>query len=217
MSEKITVKGIGTASTKPDCVILSLALEARDPDYTKAMDKAGANIEQLTDTFVSAGFAKEDLKTTNFDVGTDYENQQDGERYKNVFVGYVVRHDLKLSFDFTPERLAEALSVVSSCTANPEVSVSFTVKDPSDIHEELLRSAAANARRKAEVLCSAAGTKLGKLKEINYNWGELDVYSGTRYDNSYVCMSAGPKARAVGFEPDDIKSQDTVTFVWEMD
>lgn len=211
----ITVKGTGTASAKVDYVEISLSLEAVDKSYEEAMTLASTHIEMLTESLVSAGFKKEDLKTTFFNVSTEYRNVKDKyENYKQIFVGYKVNHHLKLSFDFSTERLSTALSAISSSRVDPRFSIDFTVKNPDEINEEMLRSATENALRKAEVLCMAAGHKLGELQCIDYNWGELDIYSETRYMNEMP----GKKAccSPIDFVPEDINISDSVKFVWEI-
>ena len=101
--------------------------------------------------------------------------------------------------------------------AEPEISIRFTVKDPSAVNEELLRSAAENAKKKAELLCSASGVKLGDLVNIDYNWGELSIYSRTNYEMDMDCMKAcAVDSYSLDIEPDDIDATDTVTFVWEI-
>ena len=86
------------------------------------------------------------------------------------------------------------------------------------INEEMLRSATANAKRKAEILCDASGMELGTLLSIDYNWGELNVYSNTRYDMEEECLAAPMMAKCaeIDMEPDDIDVSDTATFVWEI-
>ena len=59
---------------------------------------------------------------------------------------------------------------------HPELSIVFTVKDPSAVNKELLKSATANAREKAEILCEASGVELGKLLIIDYNWGRTQYH-----------------------------------------
>lgn len=75
------------------------------------MDDAAEHLERLREAFVGVGFAKDDLKTKDFNVGTEYESRQDKNgSYKRVFVGYVVTHGLKLEFDLDT-RLLSKLSV----------------------------------------------------------------------------------------------------------
>ena len=137
--------------------------------------------------------------------------------YKRVFNGYVFSHNLKVEFDFDTKRLAQALSAISKCLAKPELTIRFTVKDPSAINKELLKSATINAKEKAEILCEASNVELGSLLSIDYNWGELNIYSHTDYSLAEYCMAMPmEKMSAIEIEPDDIDVSDTATFVWEI-
>ena len=49
-----------------------------------------------------------------------------------------------------------------------------------------------------------------------YNWGELDVYSRTRFDCCEEAMAPMMAAKAIDIDPDDIDVSDTATFVWEI-
>ena len=115
-------------------------------EYDKANNSAALRIQHLTETLMSLGFDKTDLKTTNFNIDTDYNNEKDRNgNYHRVFNGYNVIQDLKLSFDFDTNRLATALSAISGCISNPELSIRFTIKDATAVNEEMLRSATANS------------------------------------------------------------------------
>ena len=98
-----------------------------------------------------------------------------------------------------------------ACTA-------FTVKNPARVSEELLISATENAKTKAEILCKASGNALGQLLNIDYNWGELNVFSRTSYDveDCIQPLMAMSKCAAPEIEPDDIEVTDTVAFTWEI-
>lgn len=55
------------------------------------------------------------------------------------------------------------------------------------------------------------------VRPIDYNWGELHLYSPTRYEMEADCLmkiSAAPTTMDI--EPDDIDVSDSVTFVWEI-
>lgn len=215
MARPITVKGIGKVSAKPDYVVFSMTLESKHKDYDKAMDMAADHIQQLNETLCGIGFEKDSVKTTNFSVRTDYDRVKDRNgNYQSVFRGYEVTHNLKLAFDFDMGRLSQALSTIAGCLSHPQLSVAFTVKDATAINEEMLRSATANAKKKAEILCEASSVTMGDLIAIDYNWGELDIYSHTRYD---CCEDAMPlMAKSIDIDPDDIDVSDTATFVWEI-
>lgn len=214
----ITVKGVGKASVKPDTVVLSLSLETKDSDYETAMREAADRIKQLNKRFESIGFEMDAVKTTDFNVRTEYENKKNrnGDYYR-VFEGFAVNHRLKVTFDFDTEVLSGALGVVATSVTDPELSIKFTVKDPSAVNEALLKSAAENARQKAEILCAASKVALGELVNIDYNWGELNVYSRTDFDIGMDCMAkCAAEPFGIDIQPDDIDLSDSVTFMWEI-
>ena len=218
MSRTITVKGVGRVSTPPDYIVISMSLEAQDTNYEKAMEQAALQIDYLNKALESVGFKKKSVKTVNFNVRTDYERVKDRNgNYKSVFNGYICNHRLKVEFDFDTRRLAQSLSAISKCLAKPELSIAFTVKDPSAVNKKLLKSATINAREKAEILCEASNVALGDLLAIDYNWGELNVVSRTEYMLDEKCLAMPMGAMAdMYIEPDDIDVSDTATFVWEI-
>ena len=212
----ITVKGIGAVSVKPDLIVLRLSMETAEYEYDAAMKAAAEKIDFLNKALEAAGFEKKSAKTADFRVRADYDRLNDGKgNYTSVFMGYKCRHELKIEFDFDTKRLAKALSEISECIAKPEISIDFTVKDSSAVGGELLKAAAKNAREKAEILCAASGAKLGELLSIDYNWGELHLYSATDYDVEDKCMMLG-EADDMDIEPEEIKARDTATFAWEI-
>lgn len=125
---------------------------------------------------------------------------------------------MKLAFDFDSKQLAKVISAIADCGAQPELSIAFTVKNPARVSEELLINATENARAKAEILCKASGSTLGQLLNIDYNWGELNVYSRTSYEveDCIQPLMAMSKCAAPEIEPDDIDVTDTVAFTWEI-
>lgn len=212
----ITVKGIGAVSVKPDLIVLRLSMETAEYEYDAAMKAAAEKIDFLNKALEAAGFEKKSAKTADFRVRADYDRLNDGKgNYTSVFMGYKCRHELKIEFDFDTKRLAKALSEISKCIAKPEISIDFTVKDSSAVGGELLKAAVKNAREKAEILCAASGAKLGELLSIDYNWGELHLYSATDYDVEGKCMMPGA-ADDMDIEPEEIKARDTATFAWEI-
>lgn len=218
MPRTITVKGMGRVTTAPDYVVISMSLEAHEKNYEATMGLAANKIEQLNASLTEIGFEKKSVKTTNFNVRTDYDRVKDRNgNYTSVFNGYICTHRLKVEFDFDTKRLAQTLYAISRCLANPELSISFTVKDPSAVNTELLKSATINAKEKAQILCEASGVEMGQLLTIDYNWGELNVVSQTDYMLEEKCMAMPVGSLAdIDIEPDDIDVSDTATFVWEI-
>ncbi|MBR4152531.1 MAG: SIMPL domain-containing protein [Selenomonadaceae bacterium] len=213
----IRIKGTGRFEQAPDLVILSLTLTAQNKEYSAAMKIGSQQIDMLREAIVDAGFKADDLKTTNFMVRSLYENEEykDGKATRNrqVFVGFECRHDLKLTFDFDNKKLNKAIDTIAVCLSQPKISIAFTIKDMDAFNDELLRSAAKDARRKAKILCSASKVKLGKLLDINYSWSESKVR------NEMILCQECPTVEktSFNFQPEEIKACDTAEFIWEIE
>ena len=219
-SEKgmIHIRGIGHAEQAPDQVVLSLTLTAQNKEYSAAMKIGSQQIEMLRESIVRAGFKGDDIKTTDFNVRSVYEDEEykDGKstRYRKIFIAFECRHDLKLTFDFDNKKLNKAIDTIASCLSQPKISIAFTIKDMDAFNEEILKSAARDARRKAEILCAASKVKLGRLVDINYSWSEISV----RHEQVIPAFAAKSDIKAsYDFQPEEIKASDTVEFLWEIE
>lgn len=216
MERLITVKGVSNISVKPDLIIITMNVVSEKYDYDEAMELATESIESLENAIEKIGLNKKELKTTNFNVTTNYESYYDeNNKYKSKFKGYKVEQDLKLELDLDMKLLSTVLTAITKSNVNPRLNIRFSVKDKEAVNEELLIKATENARRKAEILTKASKATLGRLVSINYNWGEISIYSDTSYamESKSVLMDA---SYAPNIEPDDIEVSDIVTFVWEI-
>ena len=220
MERIITVKGVGNVSAKPDCITLSMNIEAVNRKYDAAMDEAARRIKALRSAAEHAGLGKGDIKTADFHVDTRFETVSDKKGiYRQKFAGYTCVYRLKLSFDFDNALLVRVLSAFSECGAAPELNIAFTVKNPDAVREELLAGTAENARAKAETLCRASGTKLGQLVRIDYNWVGLEIASRTsfRVEDRIQPLMAASSSAAPEITPEDIRLHDTAVFEWEIE
>ena len=214
-NREIIVKGIGKVSAAPDLLIIEMALESKRMDYEETMQQAADMIDSLRAAIESVGHDGRELKTTSFNINTRYESYRESGGHKQRFAGYVCSHKLKLEFDLDMKKLGVTLSAIAGCKANPDFSIKFSVSDPNAVSEQLLASAVENAKAKAEILAESAGVKLGAIQRIDYNWGELQLYSNTNMD--LMCCAETSGSYDMGIEPEDIDLTDTVTVVWEIE
>lgn len=99
-----------------------------------------------------------------------------------------------------------------------EFSICYTVSNPEDIKNGLLRKAVEDSKVKAEILAKSAGVNLGEIEHIDYSWGELKITSHP-IDKLMVAESEPMlfESRAsydIDIEADDIDVDDTVTIEW---
>lgn len=211
----VTVKGTGSLSVTPDLIRINLDMQTRSRECDEAMDMAEASLNELREILCGCGFEKDALKTSCFDVHTEYESQPDEHgNYRSVFKGYCCSHTMNVEFDLDTGRLAEVLKALSGSEAAPQLSVNFTVRNTESVRGELIRQSAASARNKAELLCEASGVKLGKLLKINYDRSDMNFVSEVRYGVGMDCLRAN--AKGVSIDPADIKLTDCAEFEWEI-
>ena len=211
----VIVRGTGNVSVKPDLIRLELEMQSRSTDCGEAMEISEKGLSELIEILEKYGFEREDLKTSDFRVNTEYESVPDENNvYHSVFKGYCCCHSMKIEFDMDTERLALVLRAVSASEAAPQISVFFTVKDEEAAREELIRLSSADARKKAELLCEASGAKLGKLLKISYDRSDMSFVSQARYGMDMNCLRSS--AKAVSIAPDDIKLTDFAEFEWDI-
>lgn len=219
MERTITMKGVGRAAVRPDFVIVSLTVEAKEKKYASAVGSAAEKISCLNKALEGAGMEPDSAKTESYQVQAKYNFARDRKnQMQRQFEGYSCVHRLKIEFDYDAELLGKALATISQSLADPQLDVSFTVKNKDAVDEELLANAAENAKRKAETLCTASGAALGKLIRIDYDWSDINIYTRAEPQMGDTCALAMQTAAVppVPIRPKNIDVSDSATFIWEI-
>lgn len=217
MDRTIRVTGKGEIFVKPDIIRLNIHAAGTYKEYSLSLRKSAEHTNLLRETISKAGFDPQNLKTDYFDINTDYEDYTDqhGE-HRSRFIGYKYTHNLYIQLPNDNEQLGKVLYQLANNAVNVDLSLSYEVKDANAVKNELLDKAIEDSKIKAEVLAKAAGVSLGEIKEIDYSWGELEIYSQPVHG-----IKLGKKmmpAEGYNFDivPGDIDVQDTVTIIWEI-
>lgn len=214
----IRVTGKGQVSLKPDMTRIYMTLNGLYINYAETLKHSSEDTDKLKELLAGYGFQRQDLKTVDFDVNTEYEGYQEDGIYKQRFVGYRYRHELKVEFDSDNELLGRVLYGLANCELMPELRLGYTVRDQEAARNELLGKAVADAKEKAKVLTDAAGVQLKDIQSIDYSWGQMDI----EIMPMRAMMPKGVNAEcsdgyfSMDIEPDNINIQDNVTVVWEI-
>ncbi len=215
MKRKISVKGIGRLNEKPNLIELEIGIESLEYEYEDTMKKADNLLNLLQEELEEVGFDRRDLKIFDYSVNTKYERYMDiNNIYKEKFIGYECRQIFKLEFDFSNERLNDAINAISKSLVKPKLDIKFTIKEKEDIKEKLLISASKDAKDKAKILSNALDVKLGDLISIDYSGDDLYFYSDTSYN------IASSVLRDVDFNqdltPKNINLSEMISTIWEI-
>ena len=214
----ITVTGKGQVSVKPDTIKLRITTEGTYYEYEDTIRISADQTRILKGTLASAGLDPADLKTTSFDINTAYESYKDKEgNYKSRFVGYKFSHRTYIKFENDNKILGRVLYAISKCPVEISFDIDYTVSNPEDAKNEMLKNAIADAKAKAKILAEAAEVELDHIEDISYSWSELH-FTSSPIDNFVMepKMMAAPDAYDIDIEADDIDLSDTVTVVWEI-
>lgn len=217
MTKTIMVQGTGKLEVIPDYVILILTMDTQGQEYDAVLEQGQHRLNDLNKAVTQLGFSDDTLKTMQYRVSVMQKTQRNefGD-YDEVQDGYKCHHVLNLSFDFRKNNFSKVISGISGCSAAPDMEIKFTVKDAEQAKETLLYNAAANARRKAEILCEASGVKLGSLIRISYDWNEFEIASKTKLYQSEENCFCDMALLLDQINPDAISLQDSAGFVWEI-
>lgn len=216
MERTMKVTGKGKISVMPDTIRLLITQRGTKREYDEAVKESARQKGELNEALVSAGLNKSELKTLSFDIDTDFDRYQEKGAWKKTFKGYKFTHRMKVEFPLNNEILGRVLGAISKCPGHPEFSILFTVDDPEPKKNELLGKAIEDSKNKAEVMAKASGVNLGKIMNIDYSWGEVELVSGFGNAMTAFCDSKASASMDIDVEPDDIDMTDTVTIVWEL-
>ena len=219
MERLIRVKGKGKLSVRPDWIRLLLHMSGVKPAYEESVEASARETKTLQEALSAVGFDASALKTQNFRISAKYESRNDEKgNWRQEFVGYEFRHDLKLEFEADNARLGQVLSALARCEVRPEFEIVYTVKDPEAVKNQLIGRAVADSKEKAEALTAAAGIGLGQILNIEYAWGDMDMTVrpvGNLMMAKAVRVGA-EDAMEMNIEPEDIDMDDTVTVTWQL-
>lgn len=212
----LTVKGSGSLKTPPDLIAINMTLTTTSMDYGETTGRAAKEVEAIRNAVVAAGHSGKALKTTNFNIKTEYESIQDrAGNWREKFKGYTCTHNLKLEFDLDMKRLGETIAAISQSQTTPNYSILFSIKDKTAVETEILKRAVANATEKAAILAKANGVSLLGIKHIDYSWNEIRLYSDTKlYETGAIVRRS--LYSSMDIQPEDVEVNDTVTIVWEI-
>jgi len=214
----IRVTGRGLLRLKPDITRITIVLRGCYKEYSETLQRSSADTESLAGVLAAHGFAREDIKTISFHVQTRTENYQAKDKsWKERFVGYEFVHVVKVDFPSDSDRLGRILYALAHAELQPELRLSYTVKDPEASKNALLGKAVEDARSKARMLTSTSGVKLGRILRIDYSMAEPDfefrpMNGAVMF--SKACDESADGAYRLDIQPDDIEVTDVVTVVW---
>lgn len=200
----IHVTGYAQQEVVPDTAYITIGTESTDKDAQKARTQNNMVMNQVTAAMKSMGIAPENLRTTGFSLTPNYDSSS------RKIVSYTAVNRLQIKVT-NLDMLSSIITEAASLNANTIQGIRFTNDHAEQIKDTLVKQAILNGRRQAEEAARAAGTSLGKIKEINISG------RSPSYGNNYAGASLRLSAAAADYAPieigtDTISETVTMTF-----
>lgn len=204
----VSVRGTGVATADPDVLRVTFAVTRTAKDVSAAIDGSNARVRKVKAALRSSGVAAKDIRTEEFDVGSNYSPRNPGYRATQTL-------------SVTLRNLAKAGRVIADAAAaggnaTRIYGVSYAVEDRAALVKAARDAAFADARAKAQRYAELAGKQLGPVRTVSEGGPS---YSGGRYQFDGVAAKAAAPAAARSSVPLSAGSERvsvTDKVVWEL-
>jgi uncharacterized protein len=151
----VVTTGEGAVKVAPDRVWVSIAAESRARSPREAQRTNADAMKAVIDRLKSIGLADDAIRTSGYDLQPefDYVNGRQSLR------GYVARNAIEVRVDDIT-RAGDVLDMAVGSGATNVSGVRFDLKDRTTPEREALRTAVADARRRADAAAAGAGMKV---------------------------------------------------------
>ena len=200
----VTAGGTGRVAAPPDMAEMYFGVSVVADDAKSALGQASATAEEIAAAVKGAGVAEEDIQTANVSVYPE----QSGEGGRITVTGYRASVQVRVKLRDI-EAVGDVITAASDAGANEIGGPTFTLSDDSDIRNEAIELAIADARKRGEVMAKAAGKSLGEIISVS----EANVSIPPLY---YDMDARAAAESAVAIEPGQLDISTSVTVVFEL-
>ena len=178
---ELTVTGSATVDAAPDIATVTAGVETQAPTAADALKANGAAMTEVLAAAKAAGVAEADMQTSQLTLNPVFAPDPGGSQAAPQVVAYQASNMVSVRVRDVA-RLGGTIDALTAAGANRLYGVSFDVDEPGAILDTARQQAVADARRKAEILATAAGVKLGPVIAIAEGGGGGGVPLRARMD-----------------------------------
>ena len=186
---KLSVTGSGTVLVESDLAIVTVGVQETSKDVLEAQSTVNEKIAAIKQALLDAGVEESEINTDSINIYANYDYSDNTE----VIVGYTARNSLSVRTTDI-DNVGALIDAAFAAGANTLDNVQFTVQDDTQAREQALTMAVEDARRKADVLASAAGLQVASIERISE--GGVSVYDSMRNYAADTVMAANESGSA---------------------
>lgn len=202
----VTISGEGSVRAAPDLASISLGVVTEAPQAGAALDANSTRMQGLVAAVKAAGIADADLGTAAVSLEPRVVYPQDGKGAPRI-ESYVARNTLSVTVRDL-KKLGPLLDAAVSKGGNDIGALVFDNSGREALTDKARAAAVADARRRAEVVATAAGIRLGRVLSIEESEVSIPLPPRPR------AMLAEAKAVPIEAGSQEISARVTVT--WEI-
>jgi uncharacterized protein YggE len=154
----VSVSGFGQAFGAPDVAHIEMGVDIVNNDVGGAVTEANEVMDRIIAAISETGVAEEDIRTTGFNVWSDFFDPVTGEqtRERVYHVQNIVRVTVR-----DVSQVAQVIDAGLNAGANSVFGLNFGIDNPTELEQEARLEAIENARDRAQKLADAMGVTLG--------------------------------------------------------
>jgi len=205
----ISVRGLGTVTTAPDQIRLSVQVNTRANSASEAMTQASSKTRQILDILKNIGVDTKDIQTTRVTVTAilDYQRQVQPP----PIIGYSGTNDFNVVLKGKlMDRVGEFIDRAVIAGATSFGGLMYENSRQRELERDALKKAAADAKARAEVLAKELGAGVGAVVSISES-----VSRPIPYDRGVAAM-AMTDATAAPVMTGELTITATVDVVFEL-
>lgn len=201
-ARQVTVVGSGTVQGSPDTLTADVGIEVVAPDATAAMNQANDRQKAVLDALSGRGFDAKDISTTSVTVQPQLGDNAAVTGYRATNNVTVTMREL----DAAPGALATVVNVGGNAARIN--SVTYSIRDDSQLVSDARARAFEDARNRAQQYADLAGLSLGSVLSIS----EAPEANPPRP----MPVPQGAMAADVPLQPGQQTVSFAVTAIWEL-
>lgn len=165
---KLSIKGKAEREVQYDAVEVAVTICTCSDTSAEAVSKLMEQSERFLELITAAGVDMKDVRLIDTSIDQDYD---DGEQEVLASRGMEIRLKFNMAF------INSLMELIRKQDLTASLNCSYLLTNKKEIHDELLREAIADSRKKAEDIARVIGQKVVGIDSVEY-----DKYNGCDWD-----------------------------------
>lgn len=204
---QISFTGEGKVYSKPDIAFIDFSVVTQGTDISNVQDSNTKKMNQVIDFLKSFGIEDKDIKTTNYGLYPQYTYENN--RIPQI-MGYQITQTLNVKIRKT-DTIGDILKEGVTMGINQVNSLYFGIENDEQLKEQARQLAITDAKKKADIMASQIGIKLGKIIGFSEN---TTGYPVPMYD--YKTSGMGGSGTAPSIQTGENEITLSVTIIYEI-